>query len=507
MQLSEQITKNILSNKVTGVVTIQLFEEGKKVKEIVKHNTSSDITRTLSAFPYTFAGICTLLAGAYSGSMIQVNSPSINTITLDCLSTTDTVVDPKQVFSLATRVGYARIDSAYVGTSTKRGTINASESSISMVDLQHVKYHIVVDFTTNAGNGTFNEIQLAPLTMRDLSYDGFGVTQEITSMRTITSPPTDVLSQGYTVPVTMLYITYITLPSGTVNYYTKFFNLDQSAMWWVFNGYILKVGMTQVNSLLETHQVHFSDGTTPFTYQVYLDTTDYLMGYITTDTNYVIYHISKSTWNADAQYNAGTPIWVTSVPISRFALNGHAWVQEGSGACSANGEIYWFGYTTEVVNSVTVYHHRLLILDVTLSIIHDIALMTTASPWSCGGVIGLKDYLIIQQAGSMHIVVRRSDFKIVGLCDGTPQQQNYDWLGIESTFYSSTVCCSLSHNVDNNIRAIFNNGTNYFEMFEVFPTSFLNKVILDTPVTKTSLNTMKIQYDVTLEFPTPTITL
>lgn len=63
--------------------------------------------------------------------------------------------DPRSLLAMGNVIGYANLGYAYSGADTKQGSINEAESSIGKWNR-----HIVIDFPTHAANGTFSSIYM-----------------------------------------------------------------------------------------------------------------------------------------------------------------------------------------------------------------------------------------------------------------------------------------------------------------------------------------------------------
>lgn len=71
------------------------------------------------------------------------------------LSTNNNDENPQDILTHGNMIGYADINNSYSGADTERGTVNLAESSMS-----EWSRHIVVDFPTHAANGTFQSVYM-----------------------------------------------------------------------------------------------------------------------------------------------------------------------------------------------------------------------------------------------------------------------------------------------------------------------------------------------------------
>lgn len=161
---------------VRGVHTIELFDAltGKLVERVQSENFISKVMEELQRQAALFAFLTDSINYA-SGSYIQYNGPlydlakyyvvfedaDMSWITSGnfpmswlVLTDYDGPEDPENEIIMRGRiVGYAGRYDTYVGSDTKRGTLNTVES---FVEPRHI--HLVYDWPTHAANGTFQSV-------------------------------------------------------------------------------------------------------------------------------------------------------------------------------------------------------------------------------------------------------------------------------------------------------------------------------------------------------------
>lgn len=161
---------------VRGVHTIELFDAltGKLVERVESENFISKVMEELQRQAALFAFLTDSIDYT-SGSSIQYYGPLYDLARYDVvfknpdmswyirgdfpmnwlvLTDYDGPEDPENEIIMRGRIiGYADRYSTYVGSDTKRGSLNTAES---FVEPQHI--HLVYDWPTHAANGTFQSV-------------------------------------------------------------------------------------------------------------------------------------------------------------------------------------------------------------------------------------------------------------------------------------------------------------------------------------------------------------
>lgn len=145
-----EVLKKKLIMPYTGTATIKLYDSltGKQTYEAKSENRISAVFGNiayLEGFYYPILDNCIeyLLSDIYSTYPFRVMS----------LTTGDIPEDPYDYFTWGSVIGYADCVDSYSGSDNLRGSINQSETTRTSG-----KKHYVIDFPTNAANGTFRSI-------------------------------------------------------------------------------------------------------------------------------------------------------------------------------------------------------------------------------------------------------------------------------------------------------------------------------------------------------------
>lgn len=140
-------------SKTKGQIKVELFccESGEKLLEVLDSNF---ISKGLDyAYNYVMRNLFTRNKGV-GANEIAINNPFYQMVLTD----NDKPEKPLEDWVLeGNRVGYALTTGGYSGSDVSRGSYNTSESFTSAEQV-----HIVVDFPTSAGNGTFESIYFTP---------------------------------------------------------------------------------------------------------------------------------------------------------------------------------------------------------------------------------------------------------------------------------------------------------------------------------------------------------
>lgn len=151
-------TKEIIKKKFIlpfqGIATVKLYDDltGKQVYEAKSENRISAVFGNCAFlegyyYPMLDNEISFLLKGIYSSYPFRVM----------VLTTGDIPEDPYDYWTWGNIVGYADGWYAYSGSSILRGTVNKAEWARTNTAASGTR-HFVIDFPTNAANGTFRSI-------------------------------------------------------------------------------------------------------------------------------------------------------------------------------------------------------------------------------------------------------------------------------------------------------------------------------------------------------------
>lgn len=155
------------SINLNGKYKIQLFDKdtGEMVQEVEKHNVISKIPFSSAFYNHIYSGF--ILNTNNTGCGISNTSDYTNylLLTSDPESPEN---DCKNPVILGEVIGYAEYGDTDSGSNLKRGVFNKNETTKINNHYQNgsriksVTKHIVFDFPTDKGNGTFDNIYLAP---------------------------------------------------------------------------------------------------------------------------------------------------------------------------------------------------------------------------------------------------------------------------------------------------------------------------------------------------------
>lgn len=172
-----EIIKEKPLKAVRGVHTIELFDAltGKLVEQVESENFISKVMEELQRQAALFAFLTDSISSSSSGLYIQYNGPLYDLSRYDIIFNNPEMIwftsgnfpmnwivltdydgpeNPENEVIMRGRVvGYAYRYSVYSGSDTKRGTINLAES---FIESQHIR--LVFDWPTHAANGTFNSV-------------------------------------------------------------------------------------------------------------------------------------------------------------------------------------------------------------------------------------------------------------------------------------------------------------------------------------------------------------
>ena len=145
-----EVIKKKLIMPYSGTATIKLFDSltGKQTYEAKSENRISTVFGNiayLDRFYYPILDNCMkyLLSDIYSTYPFRVLA----------LTTGNIQEDPYDYFTWGNVIGYADAIEGYSGSDNLRGSVNQSETARTSG-----KKHFVIDFPTNAANGTFKSI-------------------------------------------------------------------------------------------------------------------------------------------------------------------------------------------------------------------------------------------------------------------------------------------------------------------------------------------------------------
>ena len=162
----KEVTKNKPAGyPMRGVFTVELFDAltGKKTYEAKSENRITPVYAN-AAYLDAFGG--RILNNNFDDFITNANGTTINPCRCMLLTDGNVPEDLYDYWTWGNIIGYADLWTTYSGSDNSRGTINQSETTLidnlqenSKIILSKTR-HFVVDFPTNAANGTFSSIYL-----------------------------------------------------------------------------------------------------------------------------------------------------------------------------------------------------------------------------------------------------------------------------------------------------------------------------------------------------------
>jgi hypothetical protein len=166
--MKENVGFELPGINLEGEYTIQLFDEnGELVKEEKKHNCINKAIFSTAYWNQIYNGLINNIfkSDVNGGNLYNLGLTNWLMLTKDADSK---VNDYKNPIIMGETIGYAHIDNPTSYNDDKRGIINLNETGIiencenGGVKPTTVTKHIVWDFGTDKGNGTFDNIYLTP---------------------------------------------------------------------------------------------------------------------------------------------------------------------------------------------------------------------------------------------------------------------------------------------------------------------------------------------------------
>lgn len=159
-EVIEMLKHKVSSIPIRGFTKIELFDEkrfGKKVEEVTAENFISinmkDYLEYILIREYSQIGAWSASGKTYSESNMRPITSRFFPFDTIALTTDSRPENPQnERIVMGDIIGYA-FKNEYVGTDTKRGTINVTESYTDKGIA-----HFVFDFSTHAANGTFSSV-------------------------------------------------------------------------------------------------------------------------------------------------------------------------------------------------------------------------------------------------------------------------------------------------------------------------------------------------------------
>lgn len=146
--------KNKPQSSVKGKVTVSLYDNGNKTREVLTENLVLDWNKAEAFSQYYMNRI-----GSNSTNAIITNPAQYLLLTDDEGEENAS----KPTFTTGTNIiGFAQRKTTYSGDSITQGTYNSAESSVYVNDEGNLVVHEVYDFPTHACNGTIKSLAWSP---------------------------------------------------------------------------------------------------------------------------------------------------------------------------------------------------------------------------------------------------------------------------------------------------------------------------------------------------------
>ncbi|MEQ8154506.1 MAG: hypothetical protein ABRQ25_06440 [Clostridiaceae bacterium] len=151
-----------------GVFTVQLFdaETGEKTYEAKSENRISAVFANSGYYTAYYASV---IDAASDNPLYSACDAGVGFCNVLALTDGDITEDPYDYFIWGNLIGYADVRTVYSGSDSKRGTVNTIEST--RTDnyanggscITSTTRHYVLDFATSAANGTFRSLYLTAM--------------------------------------------------------------------------------------------------------------------------------------------------------------------------------------------------------------------------------------------------------------------------------------------------------------------------------------------------------
>ncbi|GIM29832.1 hypothetical protein CPJCM30710_24980 [Clostridium polyendosporum] len=153
-----------------GVFTVELFDAktGEKTYEAKSENRITAVLSSVAFYDGIYSRILDYNSVNCLYSTFNMLTDGVGMCNVMLLTTGDVAEDQYDYFTWGGVVGYADLFNPYSGSNPLRGTVNTSESTYTSATAGNgltktsTTRHWVVDFGTSAGNGTFQSIYLTP---------------------------------------------------------------------------------------------------------------------------------------------------------------------------------------------------------------------------------------------------------------------------------------------------------------------------------------------------------
>lgn len=502
--MKEDLKFEIPELQLKGNYKIQLFdnETNELVQEVEKHNVISKIPFSTAFFNHIYSGF---LFNRDSYGMIA-GDPNDNrnwrTGYINWLMLTNDVEAPAEDYKnpvvLGDTVGYARYDDSSTHTDAKQGNFNANETTLKYnyegTDKKTVTKHIVWDFPTDKANGTFDNIYLVP----NPNYSSSNPNDDRGANYTFAS--FGFSSQG-TAPLTNTYDRFCSdcgpISHSETHLYMQCLFLRNPNSGYIQNwNTIAKFDLKKWSTEYITLSVPTDHANKP-AYIYYACGMLWRIEKDYTTTRYALDGTYKDTINLKSKFTNANALDLYCDSSNRYMGNSTSFSNSGMGwydLFTGNDDYLFASYKLKKTeNNNNMYYHYICLIDINGSVVNEVFLSKNTNTYGCAnlctGYINNEPY-------------------VFSMGDNYKSQAAFRLQNGKLVKTSSDVLKTLTRGVPffySKDGILYTIGTK-----ESLSSIYLKTLIpwsshckLDSPVTKTATNTMKIQYDITLDYIMP----
>lgn len=470
----EVVKRKPIGMPADGIFKAELFDEltGKKVEEAVSENRISAVLPNIAYMDSLYDGLvsndsnCNRMKSLCDGVTSSIYSLS----RVMLLTDGNALENQYDYFTYGNIIGYADTRWSYSGSNNKRGTVNTSESTITNnlntdgTLILSTKRHIVCDFPTNAANGTFQSIYFSANTS---SADTSNVyypahTNFIKKMKLLSIPSES--ANSLTVDSNYLYTLnsndHVTVRRFDKRIYKQLGNITIPSASIPSGRSVRAIAWDSLNNCF---WLLFDDGS-----------------FRATDANF------NATGSVYLKSSALNNVGGTDVSLSQYFMD----------ICTINGSIYIVYYGKSSGAGVYNYGIAKYNSDGTLSQVKIIS--CSGSGYTGSTYIksitlwGNNKLAMFTQYGGVLDVVLNTDLTL-------NYNAGYTDNGCFRGFiYSTSNASYVVYDADTQMVFESDVYDNSINAFYIIPAGI--HTLLASPLTKTATNTMKIQYDITIDY-------
>lgn len=470
----EVVKRKLIRFPASGTFKVELFDAltNRKIEEAVSENRISAVLPNIAYMDSLYDGLVSNNSNNYrmKGLCDGVTSGNYSLSRVMLLTDGNIAENQYDYLTYGNIIGYADTQGAYSGSNNKRGTVNTSESTITNnlntdgTLILSTKRHIVCDFPTNAANGAFQSIYLSANTS---SYESSSAYYPAHT--------------NFSKKMKMLAI-----PSEGANNLT----VDSNFLYALNANDHITVRKFDKRTYKQLASLTIPSVTIPSSRTVRAITWD------STNNCFWLLFDDGSFRAADANFNSNGSVFTKSSALNNVGGTDVSLSQCFMDICTISGSIYIVYYGKASGTGVYNYGIAKYNSDGTLSQAKIIS--CSGSGYTGSGYIksitiwGNSKLAMFTQYGGVLDLVLNNDLTI-----------NY------SAGYTDSNCFrGFIHSTSNASYAAYDTDTQIVFESDVYDSS-INAfyiipagihTLLASPVTKTATNTMKIQYDITMDY-------